>query len=181
MIAETICGEETVDVTLVCRSGCEALLHTLLANQLRLNREAFLCASLRRSCSLSRERQLNAALLQKLVGGVEEIVDLGHAYVGHGLVDDLFDLDRRDAGNKCGTGHDAIFAQCLRGDHGCKLHHQPSTNVQAALTEHFIESEIVKEFDQFRVCHRESGDVTRKEIVVNLLCASIGSHSDFLS
>ena len=32
---------------------------------------------------------------EDVVRGVEKVEDFSHAYIGHSLVDDLFDLDRR--------------------------------------------------------------------------------------
>ena len=92
---------------------------------------------------------------ENLVGGVDEVEHLGHADIGHGLVDDLLDLDRRDADGERRAEHHAILAQRLAGDHRRELDHQPGASVEIAVSEHFVEGEIVEGLDQFRVGHRQ--------------------------
>ena len=65
----------------------------------------------------------DAALGEDVVRRVDEVEGLGHADVGHRLVDDLLDLDRRDPHGERRAEHDPVLAQGLAGDQRRELHH----------------------------------------------------------
>ena len=125
---------------------------------------------------MARQGQRDASLGEHLVGGVDEVEDLGHADVRHRLVHDLLDLDRSDPDGERRAEHDAVLAQGLAGDHRRELNHQPGPGVQIAVTEHLVEGEVVEGLDELGVGHRQGGDVAGKKLVVVLACLFIGSH-----
>ncbi len=116
------------------------------------------------------------SLGQHFVRGVDEVEDLGHADVRHGLVDDLLDLDRGDPDGERRAEHDAVLAQGLAGDHRRELHHQPGPGVEIAVTEHLVEGEVVEGLDEFRIGRRQGGDVAGKKLVVILARSRVGRH-----
>jgi hypothetical protein len=123
-----------------------------------------------------RQRQLHAAFGEDVVGGVDEVEDLGHAYVRHCVVDDLFDLDGSDADGQGCSQHDSVFPERLAGDHGCQLHHEPRPGVQVPVTQHLVERKVVEVLDQFGIADLQGRDVAREQFVVILLCPFAESH-----
>jgi len=100
---------------------------------------------------LSRERQLNPSGSQDLVGGMEEVEHPGHAEVGDRLIDDLLDLDRRDADVEGPAEHDAVFVDRLAGNDGGQLHHEAGPRVQGRIARHVAERPVVEDLDQLGV------------------------------
>ena len=106
---------------------------------------------------------------EDLVGGVEGVEDLGHADVGDRLVDDLFDLDRRDADGERGSEHHPVLVSAWQAIMRGELHHEPGAGVEVGVLEHFVEGEVVEDLDQFGVGDRQGRDVAGEQLVVVLL------------
>jgi hypothetical protein len=100
---------------------------------------------------LAFEGQLDAATAEEIVGGLDEVEDLAHAHVGDGLVRDLLHLDRRDTHRQSSAQHDPVFTEGLACDQRGELHHEPRPSVEAAVSEHLVEGEVVEVGDEFRV------------------------------
>jgi len=99
-----------LDVQLIFgRRGIHAP-YPVRADELLLNRPALFGAGVGRRRGLPVERQLDAALGQDVVGGVDEVEHLAHPGVGDGLIDDLPCLDRRDPVREGGTEHHPVLA-----------------------------------------------------------------------
>lgn len=75
---------------------------------------------------------------------MKKVVEVGHAHIGHSLVDDLLHLDRGDADDERRTEHDALLTQRLASNHRSQLDHHPCPGVKVAMTEHFVEREVVE-------------------------------------
>ncbi len=110
---------------------------------------------------------------------MDEVEDLGDADIGHGLIDNLPDLDRGDADGERRAEHDTVFAQGLTGDHRRKLNHQARPGIQIAVPKDLVEREIIEGLDQFRVGHGQGGDVPREQLVVVSSGLFVGSHYRF--
>ena len=96
IVAEAIAREELLDVQLILGRGILKTFDHIAADNLLLDRKSLSLAVLWRRCGLAGQRKRDSPLGQHLVRGVNEIERLGHANIGHGLIDDLFDLDWRD-------------------------------------------------------------------------------------
>ena len=70
-------------------------------------------AGLRSGGGLRRQRQLDAAVGEHLVGDVQEVETLAMPTYGHRLVHDLLGLDRCDPDGERGPEHDPVFAERL--------------------------------------------------------------------
>ena len=84
---------------------------------------------------------------------MKKVIDLGHTHIRHGLVDDLFDLDRSHTDDERSAEHDAVLAQSLAGDHRRQLYHQADAWFQVAMLQHLVEREVVKDLDKLRIGH----------------------------
>lgn len=153
-------------------------LDPIRADDLLLHGEAQVVSALGRSRRLPGQGQLDAALGEHVVGGVQEVEDFRHADVGHGLVDDLLHLDRGDAYGQRGAEHDTVLTDRLAGDQGCQLHHEPRPLLQVVVGEDLVEGEVVEVLDQFRVGGRERGDAAGKQLVVVAPRSLAGDGSD---
>ena len=154
------------------RCGSEARMNWI-------DRPPFPGAGARRGGGLSVERQLDAALSEDVIGGVDEIEDLAHPGVGDRLVDDLPGLDGRDAGGEGGTEHDPVFAERLGADERRELHHEPGADVKAAGAERLVEGEVVEDLDQLRVGDLQRRDVAGEQLVMVLLRGFADGHSAY--
>jgi hypothetical protein len=156
VVAEAVRGQEPLEVQLVLGRRRVHALHPVRADDLLLHRPALTGACVRRGGGLRVERQPHAALGEDVVGGVDEVEGLAHPGVGHGLVDDLPGLDRRDPGGEGGAEHDPVLAERLAADERRELDHQPGPGVEAAVPENLVEGEVVEDLDQLRI-----GDLQR--------------------
>ena len=112
---------------------------------------------------------------------MDEVENFRQTNVWNSLIDDLLDLDRRDTDCECSPDHDAIFADSLACDHCRKLNHEPRAGIKIAAAKHFIECEIVEDFDEFRISHRQGRYVAGEQFIVILLCLCVGSHVSVLN
>ena len=129
VVAEAVGGQELLEVQLVIGRRRVHALDPVRPDDLLLHCPALLGAGGGRGRGLSVERQLDAALGQDVVGGVDEVEDLAHPGVGDGLVDDLPGLDRGDPDGEGGAEHDPVLAQRLAADERRELHHEPGPGI----------------------------------------------------
>src|SRR5208337_3580434 len=59
-------------------------------------------------------------------------------------------------------------------------HHKARPGIETAVTKYFIKGEIVEDFNQLRVSHRQSGNVTREQFIVVFLCSLVWCHIEVL-
>ena len=169
VVAEAVGRQESLNVLLVVWRRRVELRDGVLADDLRLHLAALLGARLGCGAGLTGQRQLDSAVGEYVVGGMQEVEYLAHAHVRDGLVDDLLGLDRSDADGQCRTEHGPLLDDRVGGDQRGELHHQPRPGVELALAEYLAEREVVEAFDQFGVvCARvETGRARRG-------CAGLG-------
>ena len=107
---------------------------------------------------------------------MDEVESLAHAHVGHSLVDDLLDLDGRDADGERRADNDPVLGVSLAGDQRGELRHQARPRIEAPVLKHLVEGEVVEGLDEFRVGLLQGRDVVREELVVDLLRALADGH-----
>lgn len=77
-------------------------------------------------------------------------------------------------GGRCPlTSVAARFTDCR------KLDHQPGSDIEDAVPEHFIESKVIECVDELRIGHRERRNMIGKQFFVILECAFVGGRGSF--
>ena len=101
--------------------------------------------------------------------------------VGHGLVNDLLDLDWRDADVKRPAEHDAVFVDGLAGDEGRQLRHEAGSGVEPPFAQHLAKRPVVEDLDQLRVGDFQHRLMIREQLVVMALRHLTDSHGEYPS
>ena len=166
VVAEAVGRQVTLQMLLVIGRGGVHGVDPLAADDLLLHGQPAVEPGRWGRCRLAGQRQRHPAFGEDVVGGVQEVKHLGHADVGNGLVDDLFQLHRRQSGGQCGAGHDPELGHGLARDDRSQLHHEPAADVEVAVGEHLVEGEVVEALDEFRVGLGQGRFPVREQFVV---------------
>ena len=166
VVTEAIRGKIPLEVLLVVGGGGVHGVDRVVADDVLLHRHSLVVSCFRCRGRLARQRQLDAALGEHVVGGVQEVEHLRQTDVRHGLIDDLLDLHRGDPGRQSGAEHRPVLTDRLAGDDRRQLHHQPGAQVEAGVAQDFVEREVVEHLDQLGIGDRQCRYVTWKEFVV---------------
>src|SRR5271157_453708 len=162
VVSEAICREQALNVLLVL--GCRLVerLHTVLPDDLTLDRESLLQPVLQSSRGLPRQRKCDTPLGQNVIGSVQEVIYLRDPDIRDGLVENLLCLDRCYPNRQCSAQHHAVLADGLRCDDSCKLNHQPYPPIELAMLKHFIKGEVVEQCDELRIGRGQGRNMPRK-------------------
>jgi hypothetical protein len=123
MVAAAVARRVTLEKLLVSGGGGAELFHSIVPDDLLLYRQALAHTVIRSGRGLAGQRQRDAALGEHVVRSVDEVQDLGHPNVGHGLVHDHLGLNGCNANFERSAKHGRYSRSASQAiiDAGCTI------------------------------------------------------------